>query len=124
MRRAAIAYGDGELEVSAHDDLWTVRLRRLEARARYLDVAIAELLGDAPGVHRAAARLVTELANAAGQLEDVELRTRAPQPRRERRGNGRQRVWAKPLVLGFRVLVFAAVVSTAFMLTTWLITLR
>ena len=45
-------------------------------------------------------------------------------PRRQRRRARRYEVWPKPLLLGFRMAVFAVVVSTAFMLTTWLATLR
>ena len=59
-RSVAIAYRNGDLEACEQDDVWTVRLANLEARARYLDLALAELLGDAPEAHRAAARLLTE----------------------------------------------------------------
>jgi hypothetical protein len=123
VNRAVIAYRNGRLEASEHDDVWTVRLANLEARASYLDSALAELLGDAPEAHRAAARLLAELADAVEQGEAPDSPV-APVPRRERRPAPRHRLWAKPLILGLRVIVFAAVVSAAFMLTTWLTALR
>jgi hypothetical protein len=119
IRRAAIAYRDGELEACEQGDLWTVRLANLQARARYLDLALAKLLGDASEAHRTAARLLTKLADVAEQQE-----ARAPVQPRTQRPAERRRMWARPLVLGFRVLLFAIISSTAFMLTTWLSTLR
>ena len=123
MRTAAIAYCNDELEAWEQDDLWTVRLSNLETRARYLDLALAQLLGDAPEAHRAAARLLVELADVVEQQEAAYSQVVAG-PRRQRRRARRYEVWPKPLLLGFRMAVFAVVVSTAFMLTTWLATLR
>jgi hypothetical protein len=123
IRRAAIAYRDGELEAYEQGDLWMVRLANLEVRAYYLDLALAELLGNAPEAHRVAARLL------AAQTEVKELqaaRTFDPAPVARRRGlraTRRQRL-AKPLVVSLRVLLFATVSTTAFMLTTWLTALR
>jgi len=115
MRAAAIAYRNDELEAWEQDDLWTVRLSNLETRARYLDLALARLLGDAPEAHRAAARLLVELADVVEQQEAAYSQVVA---------GLRRQVWPKPLLLGFRMAVFVVVVSTAFMLTTWLATLR
>ena len=123
MRAAAIAYRNDELEAWERDDLWTVRLSNLETRARYLDLALARLLGDAPEAHRAAARLLVELADVVEQQEAAYSQVVAG-PRRQRRRARRYEVWPKPLLLGFRMAVFVVVVSTAFMLTTWLATLR
>jgi len=123
MQTAAIAYRNAELEAREQDDLWAVRLGNREACARYLDLALAELLGDALEAHRAAARLLAELADVVEQQEAADLQV-APVPRRERRSSPRHRVRAKPLLLGLRVFVFAVVTGTAFMLTTWLSTLR
>jgi hypothetical protein len=100
--------------------VWTVRLANLEVRARYLDLALAELLGNAPEAHRAAARLLAELADVVEQQETAYSRV-APVPRRER-GTAPRPVWAKPALLSIRVIAFAVVVSTAFLLTTWLST--
>ena len=122
MRRAAIAYRNGELEARERDDIWTVRLANLEVRASYLDLALAELLGDAPEAHRAAARLLVELADVVEQQEAAYSHASSA-PVRERR-RPRTRWTAKPLLLGARMLAFAVVASTAFMLTTWLTTLR
>ncbi len=122
MHTAAIAYGNGKLEARAQDGLWAVRLANLEMRARYLDFALAELLGSAPEAHRAAAKLLSELADVVEQQEAAYSRV-APMPRRER-GNARRPVWARPALLGIRVIAFAVVASTAFLLTTWLSTLR
>jgi hypothetical protein len=123
--RATVAYGNGELEASERDDVWTVRLANLEVRARYLDLALAELLGSAPEAHRAAARLLLELADVVEQQKTAELPV-ARAPRRERRRAPRRRrdVWPRPLLVGFRIVAFAVVASTAFMLTTWLSALR
>ena len=63
MQRAVISYQGGELEAWEQDDVWTVRLGELEASARYLDVALAELLDD-QGAHQLAARLLAELVTA------------------------------------------------------------
>ncbi len=123
MRTAAIAYGNRELEACEHDHWWTVRLAHREARARYLDLALAELLGNAPEAHRTAARLLVELADVVEQQEAAYPHV-APVPPREQRSARRHDVSAKPLLLGLRALAFAVVASTAFMLTTWLSTLR
>ena len=123
MQTAAIAYGNGKLEARAQDGLWAVRLANLEVRARYLDFALAELLGNAPEAHRAAARLLGELADVVEQQEAAYSRV-APMPRRERGNARRPHVWARPALLGIRVIAFAIVASTAFLLTTWLSTLR
>ena len=61
MQKAAIDYHGGELQVWEQEDVWTVRLRELEASSRYLDLALAELLDDAEGAHKLAARLLMEL---------------------------------------------------------------
>jgi hypothetical protein len=123
MPRAAIAYGDGEIEASEHDEVWTVCLANLEARARYLDLALAEVLGDASEAHRVAARLLAELADVVEQQEAADSHV-APAPRRGRRSPPCHRLRAKPLLLGVRLFVFVVVASTAFMLTTWLSALR
>jgi hypothetical protein len=124
MRRVAIGYRDVELEACEQDDVWTVRLANLEARASYLDLALAGLLGDAREGHRAAARLLSELADLVEQQE-VGHPQRMPRPRRaEQRSALLHKTWGKPVLLGLRVLVFGVVASTAFILTTWLSTLR
>jgi hypothetical protein len=126
----------------------TVRLANREARARYLDLALAELLGNAPDANQAAARLLSEMANVGKQQEASLSPLAAAQPRKQRRvlhsgacRNGqpeahasiqprKQRrvlhsgAWKKPLALGLRVITFALVAGTAFMLTTWVNTLR
>jgi hypothetical protein len=61
MQNATIGYHGGELEAWEHEDLWTVKLGELEASSRYLDLALAELLDDADGVHKLAARLLAEV---------------------------------------------------------------
>lgn len=122
-RTAAIAYRDGELEAREQDDVWTVRLANLEARARYLDLALTQLLGNASEAHRAAARLLTELADV-GEQQQAAYPHVVPRPPRKRRGPPRHKLSEKPALLGLRVFVFAVVASTAFMLTTWLSTLR
>lgn len=123
MRRAAIAYRGGELEASEHNDVWTVRLRNLEVRASYLDLALAELLGDAPEAHRAAARLLVRLADVVQQQEAVASHE-VVMPGRERRPASRRRPWKKPLVLGLRVSALSVVVIASFLVTTWLTVLR
>jgi hypothetical protein len=123
VRIAAIAYRNGQLEACEQDDVWTVRLANLETRASYLDLALAELLGNAPEAHRAAARLLTELADDV-ERQDGALSFVAPVPARGQRSAPRREVWAKPHLVGLRVLAFAIVATTAFMLTTWLTTLR
>jgi hypothetical protein len=123
MHTAAIAYRNGELKACEHDHSWTVRLANLEARARYLDLALAELLGNAPEAHRTAARLLFELADVVEQQEAAYPYV-APVPPREQRSAPRHDALAKPLLLGLRAFAFAVVASTAFMLTTWLSTLR
>ncbi|HEY3576653.1 MAG TPA: hypothetical protein VGK68_01505 [Gaiellaceae bacterium] len=102
--------------------MWTVRLANLETRGRYLDLALAQLLGNAAEAHRAAARLLTELAHIA-ERQPAHPHV-APPPPRVRRSPPRHKLSAKPALLGLRVLVFAVVASTVFMLTTWLSTLR
>jgi hypothetical protein len=104
--------------------VWTVRLATLEARASYLDLALAELLGNALEAHRAAAKLLNAVEEVAGRQDfahthvaSVQSRERRPRPRGEL---GRR----KPLALMLRALALAVVVSMAFMLTTWLTTLR
>lgn len=122
METASIAYHHSELQACEQDDVWTVRLANLETRARYLDLALAQLLGNAPEAHRAAARLLTELADVAErQAAHPQV---APPPARIRRSPPRHVLSAKPPLLGLRVFVFAGVASAAFMLTTWLSTLR
>jgi hypothetical protein len=99
-----------------------VRLANREARARYLDVALDQVLGNAPEAHRAAARLLTELADAAER--QAAYPHVAPPPPRIRRNRPRHKLSVKPALLGLRVFVLAVVASAAFMLTTWLSTLR
>ena len=123
MQVAAIPYGSGKLEACEQDDLWTVRLANLEVRARYLDLALAELLGNAPEAHRAAARLLAELADVVEQQEAAYPHLAPVQPREQRSARHRE-VSAKPLLLGLGVFAFAVVASTAFMLTSWLSSLR
>jgi len=122
MQTAAIAYRNAELEAREQDDLWAVRLGNREARARYLDLALAQLLGNAPEAHRAAAKLLTQLADVAER--QAAYPHVAPPPPRIRRSPPRHKLSVKPTLLGLRVFVFAVVASTAFMLTTWLSTLR
>lgn len=122
MRTAAIAYRNKELRASEQGGLWTVRLANLEVRARYLDLALAQLLGNAPEAHRAAARLLSELAEVVEQQRAAYPRLQSPT--RQERPRPRPKVSAQPLLLALRVLAFAVVASTAFMLTTWLTTLR
>jgi hypothetical protein len=122
MLKTAIAYRNDWLEAREQDDTWTVRLANLEARARYLDLALAQLLGNAPEAHRVAARLLAELDDVVGQQAaffDVE-RLRPG----ERSRTSRRDVRAKALVLGLHALALAAITLTAFMLTTWLAVLR
>jgi len=123
MHTAVIRYHNAELTAWEQGDTWTVRLANLEARARYLDLALAKLLGDPREGHRAAARL---LANLADLVEQQEPQAPDHQPRHPLapehsaiRGH-----WARLPVFGLRVLLFAIVSSTAFMLTTWLTTVR
>jgi len=119
MQTAVIEYRNSYLAACERNDVWTVRLGNLETRESYLDLALAELLGNASEAHRAAARLLYELEEVVeGQVEarsDVVL-----VPRRERRRAPRREVWAKTRLLGARALVFAVVAGTAFFLTTWL----
>jgi hypothetical protein len=119
MQATAIPYRNGKLVASEHDDVWTVRLANLEVRARYLDLALAELLGNAPEAHRAAARLLSELADVMERREAAQPPPvpAAPRPLRDVLPHG---LWSRPLALGLRALVFACVAGTAFMLTTWL----
>jgi hypothetical protein len=113
-----IPYRNGRLEAREQDDVWTVRLANLETRASYLDLALAELLGNAPEAHRAAARLLSELEDVVEQQEASYARVAPVRPRVRRRPPRRQ-VWPSPQLLGMRVLVLGAVATTAFILTTW-----
>jgi hypothetical protein len=123
MRKAAILYRNGQLEACERDDVWTVRLANLEVRASYLDLALAELLGNASEAHRAAVKLLPELEEVA-EWRGYAHSPVAAMPARERSRRRRTDLWSKPLVLGLRVLVLAAVTATAFLLTTWLSVLR
>jgi hypothetical protein len=120
---AAITYRDGQLEAREQDDQWTVRLADLETRARYLDLALAELLGNAPEAHRVAAKLLAQFAQVV-ELEEAAQPPPTAARLREQRCHPRRALWTKPVVLGLRALVLLAVVGTAFMLTTWLNALR
>lgn len=122
MRTATIPYRNGQLHATKRDDAWAVRLENLEVRARYLDLALAQLLGNASEAHRAAARLLGELADIVEQQQAAGHPV--PQAPRKPRNPRRPKLSAKPLLLGGRVFVFAVVASTAFVLTTWLSTLR
>jgi hypothetical protein len=124
MQTAAIAYGNGKLEARTQDGLWAVRLANLEVRARYLDFALAELLGSAPEAHRAAAKLLSDLADVVEQQEAALSHVGPRPPRGERPRAPRHRVWQRTQLLGVRVLAFAVVAGTAFLLTTWLTALR
>jgi len=121
--RAVIPYRAGELEAREQEHVWTARLGNREARASYLDLALAELLGDAPEAHRAATRLMLELVEVVEEQKPV-YPPNSRRPARGRYATRRQGFWAKPLALGLRVLAFAIVASTAFMLTSWFTTLR
>ena len=121
MHAAAIPYRNSRLEASERDDVWTVRVANLEVRASYLDLALAELLGNAPEAHRVAARLMAELADVVEQQEAKHL---CVTPRRERQRSSRGERQFGPLLLGLHAFVLATVVATAFMLTTWLSALR
>jgi hypothetical protein len=123
MQVAVIKYRNGKLEAREQGDVWTVRLANLEVRARYLDLALAELLGSGPEAHRAAARLLCKLEEVVEQQEAGYSRV-APVSRWEPRRAPRPGVWAKPVSLGVRVVAFAVVASTAFLLTTWLTAFR
>jgi len=123
MHIAVLPYRDGELEAREQGDVWTVRLAGLEVRASYLDLALAELLGSAPEAHRAAAKLLSELADVVEEQEAAYSSVAAVPPR-TRPAASRRRVLQRPLLLGFRVAVFAVVATTAFMLTTWLTAFR
>lgn len=113
MRSAAIAYRNSELQAREHDDLWTVCLAGAEASSSYLDVALAEVLGNAPEAHRVAARLLME----TGEEPEPRITPPSQRPRRvARRRDGRARL----ALVGLRIVVLGLVTSTAFMLTTWL----
>jgi hypothetical protein len=118
-----MVYRNGRLEANEQHNEWTVRLANLEARASYLDLALAELLGNAPEAHRVAARLLAELTEVTEQQDARLLDPASIARRRETPATGQQRP-TKPLVLSLRVLLFAIVSATAFMLTTWLTALR
>jgi hypothetical protein len=123
VRAAVMVYRNGQLEANEEHNEWIVRLANLEARASYLDLALAELLGNAPEAHRVAARLLSELTELTEQ-QDARLLDHASRSRRcEPPATGQQRP-TKPLVLSLRVLLFAILSTTAFMLTTWLTALR
>jgi hypothetical protein len=65
MQRAVISYHGGELEASELEDgWWIVGLGELTATSRFLDLALAELLDDADGVHQLAAELLAQLVLA------------------------------------------------------------
>jgi hypothetical protein len=123
MHTAAITHRGGQLEASEQDNMWTVRLAQLEARARYLDLALAELLGNAPEAHRAAAKLLVQLADMVDRQEAAQPPP-TPAQLRKQRCHPRRELWTKPLVSGLRTVVFLGVAGTAFMLTTWLNALR
>ena len=122
FQTAAIAYSDDTLQACQHEGRWTVRLANLETRARYLDLALAELLGNTPDAHRAAARLLFELAEVVDQQETQGV-TDAPSEAGNRRPAIRRQS-PRLLVRGVRVFLFAIVSGSAFMLTTWLTTLH
>ena len=122
MQTAAIVYRHGELEACEQDDLWTVRLANLEARARYLDLALAEFVGDSLEAHRAAAKLLAEMPEVVQHQEAADPQPAAPP--REKHDHRRWQRIAKPFQLGLNALIFAVVAGTAFMLTTWLSALR
>jgi hypothetical protein len=124
MRTGLIAYRNAELEAYEKADGWTVRLANLQARARYLDLALAELLGSAPEAHRAAARLLAQLADVTEQ-QDAAYPPASPPPRRRPCRSPRQDGPARPaLLLGFRAFAFAVIAISTFVLTTWLSALR
>jgi hypothetical protein len=123
MHRAVIAYRSARIEAYESDDVWTVRLANLEARASYLDLALAELLNDPAGAHRAAARLLTEMEELVDQPPVPNSQFR-PAPRRKHRSRTYRGVRAKPLPLAVRVFAFALVASATFMLTTWVSAFR
>ena len=70
MERAAIGYREGELEAWEHEGGWTVQFGAFEASSRYLDFALAELLGDREGVHQLAARLLVRLTSTGSVRAD------------------------------------------------------
>lgn len=73
MQRAVISYHGGELEArELEDGWWIVGLGELTATSRYLDLALAELLDDAEGVHHLAAELLGRLVPAPEQTEALE----------------------------------------------------
>ena len=121
MQTAAIAYRDSELEACVQEGVWTARLANLEARARYLDLALLEVLDDASEAHRAAARLLIELPEVIQEAAEPQP---AAMPPRDELDLRRRKRMAKPLRLGLNSLIFALVASTVFMLTTWLGALR
>jgi hypothetical protein len=123
MRVAVISYRDATLEACERDDVWTVRRANLQASARYLDSALAEVLGNAREAHRAAARLVAELTDVVVR-QDVADQGTVSSARSGQLTGVRRKAAARPLLLPFRVLAFAVVAGTAFVLTTWLTTLR
>jgi hypothetical protein len=73
MQRAVISYRGGELEAWEQGDRWTVRLGELEASARYLDLALAELLDHPEGTHQLAARLVAEFVSTLQTTDPSEI---------------------------------------------------
>ena len=122
MQAAVIRYHDAELTAWEQDNAWTVRLANLEARARYLDLALAKLLGDPREGHRAAARLLANLADL-GDLQEPQTSDHQSTRSRTAQHRPTRRHWTRLPALGLRVLLFAIVSSTAFMLTTWLTTI-
>jgi hypothetical protein len=124
MQAAVIAYRNGTLEAREQDDVWTVRLASLEARARYLDLALVKLLGNASEAHCAAARLLSELADVVDEGTAAFSPLAAPVPRGEPGRTPGHELWRRAQLLGLRALAFAVIASLAFMLTTWLTVLH
>jgi hypothetical protein len=70
METAAISYQGEALEAWEDEVGWTARLGEFEASSRYLDLALAELLGDGEGVHQLAAQSIAQLPHA-GPMGDL-----------------------------------------------------
>jgi hypothetical protein len=69
--RTAIPFHDGELEARLSGEIWIVRLGELEARSKWLDFALSQLLDDdTQKAHELAARLEEQM------LRDQEVPTR------------------------------------------------
>ena len=73
MDKALVSYQGADVCAWEQEGRWTVQLGAYEASARYLDLALSELLGSGEGAHELAARLVSELTSArsAGADEAV-----------------------------------------------------